>query len=112
MNTATVTSLESSSTTASSSSSLRNKHNGTSNGNSNPKDALKPTTPETNRTTDELRRAIQKKYRHVAAVHSKSRPSTLSHDSNSAPSFIGFRNLMIIVLSTSSRWRGCFNGIG
>lgn len=111
MNTATVTSLESSSTTTTSSS-LRNKHNGTSNGNSNPKAAVKPTTPDTNRTTDELRRAIQKKYRHVAAVHSKSRPSTLSHDSNTAPSFIGFRNLMIIVLSTSSRCRSCFNGIG
>ncbi|KXH30863.1 MBOAT family protein [Colletotrichum simmondsii] len=97
MNTATVTSLESSSTTTTSSS-LRNKHNGTSNGNSNPQAAVKPTTPDTNRTTDELRRAIQKKYRHVAAVHSKSRPSTLSHDSNTAPSFIGFRNLMIIVL--------------
>ncbi|KAI1854682.1 hypothetical protein JX266_000800 [Neoarthrinium moseri] len=38
------------------------------------------------------------KYRHVAAVHSKSRPSTLSHDSDSTPSFLGFRNLMVIVL--------------
>ncbi|KID86562.1 diacylglycerol acyltransferase DGAT2 [Metarhizium guizhouense ARSEF 977] len=40
----------------------------------------------------------QKKYRHVAAVHSKSRPSCLSHDSDATPSFIGFRNLMVIVL--------------
>lgn len=40
----------------------------------------------------------QKKYRHVVAVHSQTRPSCLSHDSDAAPSFIGFRNLMVIVL--------------
>ncbi|KAK1983696.1 MBOAT family protein [Colletotrichum cereale] len=91
MNTATVTSLESSTTT----SSLRNTHNG--NG-SSPKEAAELTTSEKHRTTEELRRAVQRKYRHVAAVHHKSRPSTLSHDSNTAPSFIGFRNLMVIVL--------------
>ncbi|KAI0128897.1 diacylglycerol O-acyltransferase [Xylariales sp. AK1849] len=39
-----------------------------------------------------------RKYRHVAAIHSKTRPSTLSHDSEAAPSFVGFRNLMVIVL--------------
>ena len=39
------------------------------------------------------------KYRHVAAVHSKLRTSCLSHDSTSAPSFLGFRNLMVLVLS-------------
>ncbi|KAG7419195.1 MBOAT, membrane-bound O-acyltransferase family-domain-containing protein [Fusarium sp. MPI-SDFR-AT-0072] len=38
------------------------------------------------------------KYRHVAAVHKQTRPSCLSHDSDAAPSFIGFRNLMVIVL--------------
>ncbi|PFH56663.1 hypothetical protein XA68_16183 [Ophiocordyceps unilateralis] len=37
-------------------------------------------------------------YRHVAAVHRQTRPSCLSHDSDAAPSFIGFRNLMVIVL--------------
>ena len=42
--------------------------------------------------------ALQQKYRHVAAVHSVTRPSTLSHDSVVAPSFLGFRNLMVIVL--------------
>ncbi|KAF4511403.1 hypothetical protein G6O67_003207 [Ophiocordyceps sinensis] len=40
----------------------------------------------------------QKKYRHVVVVHSQVRPSCLSHDSDAAPSFIGFRNLMVIVL--------------
>lgn len=39
-----------------------------------------------------------KKYRHVAAIHSQTRPSTLSHDSEAAPSFLGFRNLMVIFL--------------
>lgn len=38
------------------------------------------------------------KYRHVEATHSLVRPSCLSHDSNVSPSFLGFRNLMVIVL--------------
>jgi hypothetical protein len=46
-----------------------------------------------------IRTHMKKKYRHVAAVHSKDRASCLSHDSESAPSFLGFRNLMVIVLS-------------
>lgn len=39
------------------------------------------------------------KYRHVAAVHSKLRNACLSHDSETTPSFLGFRNLMVTVLS-------------
>jgi hypothetical protein len=39
-----------------------------------------------------------KAYRHVAVVHSKPRTSCLSHDSQVAPSFLGFRNLMVLVL--------------
>ncbi|KAI5924886.1 MBOAT, membrane-bound O-acyltransferase family-domain-containing protein [Camillea tinctor] len=39
-----------------------------------------------------------RKYRHIAAVHSQTRPSTLSHDAEAPPSFLGFRNLMVIVL--------------
>ena len=46
-------------------------------------------------------RIASPKYRHVAAVHSKPRTSCLSHDSDSAPSFLGFRNLMVLVLSRS-----------
>lgn len=38
------------------------------------------------------------KYRHVAAVHPIQRTSWLSHDSKQSPSFLGFRNLMVIVL--------------
>lgn len=43
------------------------------------------------------------KYRHVAAVHSVQRASCLSHDSEAPPSFLGFRNLMVIVLSEPPR---------
>ncbi len=49
-------------------------------------------------STAELRRAFRNKYRHVQAVHSQSKPSCLSHDTTETPSFIGFRNLMAIVL--------------
>lgn len=42
----------------------------------------------------------KRKYRHVAAVHSKPKTSCLSHDATATPSFLGFRNLMVIVLST------------
>ncbi|KAL1959176.1 hypothetical protein VTO42DRAFT_2681 [Malbranchea cinnamomea] len=38
------------------------------------------------------------KYRHVAAYHASVRPSCLSPDSDKTPSFVGFRNLMVIVL--------------
>ena len=40
------------------------------------------------------------KYRHIAAVHSTVRNSCLSRDAEPTPSFLGFRNLMVIVLST------------
>jgi diacylglycerol O-acyltransferase-1 len=43
------------------------------------------------------------KYRHVFATHSLTRKSCLSQDSESSPSFVGFRNLMVLVLSTHSR---------
>ncbi|PHH87721.1 hypothetical protein CDD83_8495 [Cordyceps sp. RAO-2017] len=54
--------------------------------------------PANGTTVERIKASPQKKYRHVAAVHSKTRPSCLSHDSDAAPSFIGFRNLMVIVL--------------
>ncbi|KAE8359787.1 putative diacylglycerol O-acyltransferase [Aspergillus caelatus] len=38
------------------------------------------------------------KYRHVAAYHSKLQHSSLSRESNVPTSFLGFRNLMVIVL--------------
>ena len=44
------------------------------------------------------KRKTATKYRHVAAVHPTARTSWLSHDSEQSPSFLGFRNLMVIVL--------------
>ncbi|KAG5297794.1 diacylglycerol acyltransferase DGAT2 [Histoplasma ohiense] len=43
-------------------------------------------------------RAAKSKYRHVAAFHSRPRVSCLSRDSETSPSFMGFRNLMALVL--------------
>ncbi len=45
------------------------------------------------------REEVPSRYRHIAAVHSRARTSCLSHDSEFAPSFLGFRNLMVLVLS-------------
>src|ERR1700710_1572344 len=70
------------------------KRSGHSHVNLNGASALQPLEP--------LRTRTKKKYRHVAAVHSKPRTSCLSHDSEIAPSFLGFRNLMVIVLSMSA----------
>ncbi|KAF1917338.1 MBOAT, membrane-bound O-acyltransferase family-domain-containing protein [Ampelomyces quisqualis] len=42
------------------------------------------------------------KYRHVFATHSLHRTSCLSHDSATSPSFVGFRNLMVLVLLVSN----------
>lgn len=49
-----------------------------------------------------IRTHVKKKYRHVAAVHARPRTSCLSHDSEASPSFLGFRNLMVIVLGMST----------
>ncbi|EFX00706.1 membrane bound O-acyltransferase [Grosmannia clavigera kw1407] len=46
----------------------------------------------------QLRKVIRYKYRHVAAYHTQSQPTCLSTDSATSPSFLGFRNLMVIVL--------------
>jgi diacylglycerol O-acyltransferase-1 len=55
-----------------------------------------PSVPEANGAT---KRARDTKYRHVFATHAQHRESCLSHDSDTAPSFVGFRNLMVLVLS-------------
>lgn len=41
------------------------------------------------------------KYKHVFAIHSSPKTSCLSHEAVEVPSFLGFRNLMVIVLSES-----------
>lgn len=43
-------------------------------------------------------KASRGKYCHVTAYHSRLKHSSLSRDSNIAPSFLGFRNLMVVVL--------------
>lgn len=42
------------------------------------------------------------RYRHVEAVHSTLRNSCLSQDCDISPNFLGFRNLMVLVLG---KWR-------
>lgn len=41
---------------------------------------------------------LERKYKHVFAIHSQPKTSCLSHESMETPSFIGFRNLMVLVL--------------
>lgn len=55
-----------------------------------------------NHATDGSRQRRDGQYKHAAVVHSRPRPSCLSHDAPVAPSFLGFRNLMVIVLVVSN----------
>lgn len=67
--------------------------------------ALNDGPPSTANKTDlgvTKRTTRRSKYRHVAAYHSELRHSSLSRDSNATASFLGFRNLMVIVLGRSS----------
>ncbi|KAJ5084198.1 hypothetical protein NUU61_008777 [Penicillium alfredii] len=48
--------------------------------------------------TSVLTKPRRSKYRHVAAYHSQVRHSSLSRDADWTPSFLGFRNLMVLVL--------------
>ncbi|EXJ89131.1 diacylglycerol O-acyltransferase [Capronia epimyces CBS 606.96] len=48
--------------------------------------------------SDHPRLKVHRKYRHVAALHSKVQPSCLSHEATETPSFIGFRNLMVLTI--------------
>jgi len=57
--------------------------------------------PEPSVTTFNVR---QSPFKHVSAAHSKTRTSILSHDAESVPSFVGFRNLMVLLLSASPCW--------
>lgn len=51
---------------------------------------------------DEKKRAVTPAYKHTFAVHSVTRNSCLSHDAEKSPSFLGFRNLMGLVLVVSN----------
>lgn len=52
--------------------------------------------------SSQRKRSKDSKYRHVFATHSASRTTCLSHGSEDTPSFVGFKNLMILVLSMHS----------
>ncbi|KAI1170721.1 diacylglycerol O-acyltransferase [Nemania sp. FL0916] len=91
MDSATTTSVETSTTAASP---LRRKETETA-----PKTtSVTTTTNKSSNHSDSRKKHFLPKYRHVTAVHSTARPSTLSHDTEASPSFVGFRNLMVIVL--------------
>lgn len=93
-NTATVTGVETDIT-----SHATHNDNGTTNGVVHrPNTAVAQRNGKVDEVTIQLRKTFVKKYRHVVAVHSETRPSTLSHDAPATPSFLGFRNLMVIVL--------------
>ena len=53
-------------------------------------------------TVGDSRSPAPKKYRHVKAFHAAARPSCLSIDAEKAPNFLGFRNLMALMLSMLS----------
>lgn len=53
----------------------------------------------TNGSAHKRTRSKDSKYRHVFATHAETRTTCLSHESEDTPSFVGFRNLMILVLS-------------
>ncbi|KAK5078652.1 hypothetical protein LTR64_002933 [Lithohypha guttulata] len=58
------------------------------------------TNVQVNGTMDSQKKAskFRSKYKHVEALHRAVRPSVLSHDSQEVPSFLGFRNLMVLTI--------------
>lgn len=64
---------------------------------SSPLPAYRPRTAEQQPPSGPSRTVKKTKYRHVFATHSQSRMSCLTHGAPT-PSFVGFRNLMILVL--------------
>ncbi|KAI1813935.1 diacylglycerol O-acyltransferase [Poronia punctata] len=88
MDSATTTGLETRAADASSASQRRTEE----------QENLTGTTAASKRSDNGPQKTLIRKYRHVAAVHSQARPSTLSHETQASPSFVGFRNLMVIVL--------------
>lgn len=54
--------------------------------------------PHPSTAVEKAKAKSKKKYKHVEALHSMAQPSYLSHDSIKSPSFIGFRNLLVLVV--------------
>ncbi|KAK4942753.1 hypothetical protein LTR10_017513 [Elasticomyces elasticus] len=61
-------------------------------------DTLAPVQIPNGNFNEKITPKIRSKYRHVAALHSKVQPSCLSHETTDAPSFLGFRNLMVLTI--------------
>lgn len=62
------------------------------------KDTTDVQPPPTDTSKQEKKSKVRSKYRHVAALHATARPSCLSHESSETPSFLGFRNLMVLTI--------------
>ena len=60
------------------------------------------TVPNGQSTAGGTQKKPRSKYKHVAAPHKEARPSCLSHETKESPSFLGFRNLMVLVISEFS----------
>jgi len=64
----------------------------------------KGSAPQANGTADvqsdkkATKSASKSKYKHVFAVHSKPQPSCLTRGAEPVPNFVGFRNLMVLML--------------
>ncbi|KAK8202114.1 hypothetical protein M8818_005640 [Zalaria obscura] len=71
---------------------------------SNGTPAMRATSGEPDKSTSSTPAPARssKRYRHTFAVHSVGRASCLSHDAPTTPSFLGFRNLMALVLIVSN----------
>lgn len=53
-------------------------------------------------TRRQLTGDASKKYKHLYAIHASQKTSCLSRDSDTTPSFVGFKNLMVLVLGMAN----------
>lgn len=56
-------------------------------------------TAEVTASNQQSKPKFRSKYKHIEALHKRPRTSILSHDSQEVPSFLGFRNLMVLTIS-------------
>ena len=70
----------------------------TSNTGPTPASPLPPLDASSKEPAGSQKPKVKSKYRHVMALHGKIRPSCLSHESVEAPSFLGFRNLLVLTI--------------
>ena len=70
-----------------------------------PAEGSTPSSPILNRSDDRrdappAKAKTERPLKHIRALHTRSEPSCLSSDSEKFTSYAGFRNLMVLVLST------------